>query len=187
MRQRPDQGIQARGLAAHTAAMMGLLSSGVINVSKARDPIRRQAAVARNRALGETVAWRRPRPIWRHHSSCDCRLGLSKSRQNRLPATYSGLPGTNLRRRENPRRFFQARRTPLRKGDPDLAPYRPFDASALPQGLRQGNPDNRHRAFGRPRERSRHALADRDICRPGSFRCALQRSRRRRPDGTCGW
>ena len=46
------------------------------------------------------------------------------------------ITGRRHRRRKNPRRIFQARRTPIQKGNPHLPSDRSPDAPAFPQGLR---------------------------------------------------
>jgi polyribonucleotide nucleotidyltransferase len=66
-----------------------------------------------------------------------------------LPADRR-LPGEDLRRRQDPGRLLQARRPSDREGDADLAPDRPPDPPAVPEGFKQRSAGRRHRAVARP-------------------------------------
>ena len=66
------------------------------------------------------------------------------------------LPGKDLRRRQDPRRLFQARGSSFREGDADLAPDRPADPSAVRGRLQERDAGRRDGAVARHGERSRH-------------------------------
>ena len=107
----------------------------------ARSPARPMAPCSRR--------WARPGPVHRRlREDGEGRPGL-------LPAVGQ-LPGKELRRRQDPGRLLQARGPAGRERDSDLAPDRPADPAAVPQGLPQRDPDHLHRAGARPGERSRH-------------------------------
>jgi polyribonucleotide nucleotidyltransferase len=59
----------------------------------------------------------------------------AQARPGFLPADRQ-LPGKDLRRRQDPRRLFQARRPSERERDADLAPDRPSDPPAVPDGYK---------------------------------------------------
>ena len=71
-----------------------------------------------------------------------------------LPPAHGRLSREHLRRRSHPRRLLQARGSPDREGDPDLAFDRPAVPAPLPEGLHPRDSDHRVRAFGRWGQRS---------------------------------
>ena len=97
-----------------------------------------------------------------------------------LPADRQ-LPGEDLRRRQDSRRLFQARRPPEREGDADLAPHRPADPAAVRRGLQARDAGGRHRAVARHGERSRHRRHGRRVGGADAFGPAVPRPHRRAP------
>ena len=87
--------------------------------------------------------------------------------------TYAGRP--------DPRRLVQAGGPPHREGDPDLAPDRPADAAALPQGLQPRDADRRVRPLGRRPERRRHPRHQRRLRRADLLGRPVPLPGRRRP------
>ena len=78
---------------------------------------------------------------------------------HRLPAAQRRLRREDVRRGQNPGRLLQARRSPARPRDPDLAVDRPAVPAALPRRLSQRGAGHRDRALGRqgtPVGRARH-------------------------------
>ena len=95
-----------------------------------------------------------------------------------LPA-HRELPGTLLRRRQDPGRLFQARARADRARDPDLAPDRPPHPSAVRRRLSQRDAGRGAGALPRPGERSRCRGDGRGVRRADHFRPALHGPDRR--------
>ena len=140
-------------------------------------PSHADAGDRRNRPPGRRRGTGQPR---RHR-----RAGHRRRRQvgqagpGLLPADRR-LPGKDLRGRQDPRRLFQARRAPVRKGNADVAAHRPPDPAAVPGRLLQRNPGDRDGDVGRSGDRSRHPGDDRRVRRAVAVGRAVQRADRRR-------
>ena len=104
----------------------------------------------------------------------------AEARHRFLPA-HRELPGEDLRRRQDPRRLFQARRPSHREGDADLAPDRPADPAAVRRGLQERDAGRRHRALARHGERPRHRRHGRRLRGADAVGRAVPRPDRRRP------
>ena len=90
------------------------------------------------------------------------------------------LPGEDLRRRQDSRRLFQARRPSEREGDADLAPHRPADPPAVRRRLQARDPGGHHRAVPRHGERPRHRRHGGGLGRTDAVGRAVPRPHRRR-------
>ena len=120
-------------------------------------------------------------PIRRDQRAGDrgCRE-IGEARDRLLPP-HRQLPGEDLRRRQDSRRLFQARRPADREGDADLAPDRPSDPSAVRRRLQARDAGGRHRAVPRHGERPRHRRHGRGLRRADALGPALPRPDRGRP------
>ena len=105
----------------------------------------------RDREAGQAGRRRRRRPLRRHDGARDRRRADGGARRRRLLPAHGRRRGAHVRRREDPRRLLQARRTAHRARDPDRADDRPPDPAALAEGLQE-----------------RGARASRRRCRPTS-------------------
>ncbi len=141
------------------------------------DPRNRQDR-ASGRRRGARDLWRDDRAVHRgRDEDRQARSGfLSADRQ---------LPGKDLRRRQDPRRLFQARRPPVGKGDAGLAADRPAAPAAVRARLPQRDANRLHGAEPRPRKRSRHRRADRRLGGADDLRHPVSRADRRRARRLC--
>ena len=117
------------------------------------------------------------RPVRRDQRAGDRGRREKRAARHRLLPADRQLPGEDLRRRQDPRRLFQARGPPEREGDADLAPDRPADPAAVRRGLQARDAGGRHRALARHGERSRHRRPGRRLRGADAVGPAVPRAR----------
>ena len=138
----------------------------------------------RDREAGQAGRRLRRRQGRRHDGAGDRRRADGRPRGRGLLPAHGRRRGADVRRREDPRRFLQARGPPHRAGDPDRAHDRPPDPAALAEGLQERGARGLHDAVGRPRHRARHPLHQRRLGRADGLAAALPGPGGRRPDRT---
>ena len=121
------------------------------------------------------------RPLRRHHGPRDRPGPDRRPRRSGLLPAHDRRRGAHVRRREDPRRFLQARGTSHRARDPDRAHDRPPDPAALAEGLPQRGPVHRDGALGRPDHPARHPRDQRHLRGADDLADAVPRPDRRRP------
>ena len=152
----------------------------------------------RDRQARQAGRRRSRRPLRRHDDPRDGRRPDGEPPRCGLLPADDRRRGADVRRREDPRRLFQARRQGVRAGDPDRAHDRPPDPAALAEGLQERGAGHLHRPLRghgpRPRRplHQRRLRGARDLAaavpRPGGrgARRPDRRRARRQPDAAGG-
>ncbi len=107
-----------------------------------------------------------------------CRRDEERQARAGLFSADRQLPGKDLCRRQNSRRFLQARRSSFGKGDVGFAADRPADPAALRAGLQERNPDHLHGLEPRSGKRPRHRGAGRRLGGADDLRHPVSRADR---------
>ncbi len=96
-------------------------------------------------------------------------------------SAHGQLPGKNVCRWQDPRRFFQARGPAFGEGDADLAAHRPAAPAALRPRVPQRNADRLHRVEPRSGERPGRRRAGRQLGGANPVGDPVSRADRRLP------
>ena len=123
------------------------------------------------------------RPLRRHRRARDGAGPDGGARRRGLLPAHRRRRGAHVRRREDPRRVLQARRTADRAGDPHRPHDRPPGAAALAEGLPQRGAVRRHGLLGRHGDRARRPLHQRSLGGADRLAAAVPRPDRRRAHG----
>ena len=136
----------------------------------------------RDRQAGQAGRRRRPRPLGRDDGAGDGAGADGGARGRGLLPAHRRRRGAHVRRREDPRRFLQARGQADRAGDPDRADDRPPDPAAVAEGVPERGAGDLHDALRRPRHTARHPLHQRRLGGADALAAALPGAGGRRAD-----
>ena len=117
--------------------------SVTLNGRRAHDGHRNRRTREASKRLRIGSLWRSKRRALRRHCLRET------SRRHRLLPPHLRFRREDVRRRKNPGRLHQARRTSPRARGHQFAPNRPSDSSALSRRISQRRSDRRDRALGR--------------------------------------